>query len=269
VTRTVEDVHVRLDGPDDAPVLLLLHGFSGSLHWFDALVDRLRDSFRVVRVDLLGHGDTGGPAADAPEQAAAVAAELDRLGVVDVTAIGHSFGADVACTLAETSTRVTRLVIVCQAPDYSSAHLPRGRTLMTLPVVAPVLHNSARLAARGLAAVLTRRDPAQRDLAARAVRDFTALDTRMFHVVLVQRRDRMLRRPLDAQVRAAAKPTLAIVGGQDHFYGDRYVSRYRSAGARIELLPDSGHSPVMDHPEETAALIRAFVAEPADAQSSN
>ena len=53
-------------------------------------------------------------------------------------------------------------------------------------------------------------------------------------------------RPLDAQVRAAGKPTLVILGGRDHFYGARSAARYEAAGARVEILPESGHSPLVD-----------------------
>ncbi|NUT93848.1 MAG: alpha/beta fold hydrolase, partial [Saccharothrix sp.] len=93
-------VHVREDGPVDGPPVVLLHGFGGSLHWFDRLVPLL-DRCRVVRVDLLGHGATGGRAADADEQARVVAEVLARRGISGATAVGHSFGADVALSLAE------------------------------------------------------------------------------------------------------------------------------------------------------------------------
>jgi pimeloyl-ACP methyl ester carboxylesterase len=247
-------MQVRVDGPADGAPLVLLHGFSGSLHWFDPIVPLLADTFRVVRVDLLGHGATGGPAADAPVQAVAVAAVLEDLGISGATVAGHSFGADVAVELAESSPRVDRLVIIAQAPDYGDARLPRGRTLMTWPGVAPVLHRSAWLMGATLRGLLARDNA----LAARALHDLRALDTAMFRVVLVERRDRMARRPLDAQVRAAGKPTLAILGGRDHFYGDRAAPRYRAAGARVEVLPECGHSPILDDPATTAALIRAF-----------
>jgi pimeloyl-ACP methyl ester carboxylesterase len=84
----------------------------------------------------------------------------------------------------------------------------------------------------------------------------------MFRVVLVDRRDRMARRPLDAQVRVSGKPTLVILGGRDHFYGARSAQRYARAGARVEIMPDSGHNPTIEFPDETAALIRVFLATP-------
>jgi pimeloyl-ACP methyl ester carboxylesterase len=259
-------VHVREDGPTSAPSLVLLHGFSGSLHWFDPLVALLADRFRLVRVDLLGHGGTGGPAADAPLQARVVEAVLAELSVEAASAVGHSFGADVAVELAERSERIQRLVIVAQAPDYSDATLPKGRWVMTVPVAGHALGRLLQSAARVAGRISARRrgmaagaELATLDVAAQGLRDFRALTVGMFRVVLVARRDRMARRPLDAQVLSAGKPTFVLLGGRDHFYGARSESRYRAAGAEVRVLPDAGHSPLVEFPEECASLIADFV----------
>jgi pimeloyl-ACP methyl ester carboxylesterase len=248
-------VNVQEDGPGDGPPILLLHGFGGSRHWWGRVVPLLAERFRLIRVDLLGHGGTGGAAADAPEQARAVERVLYSLGVSGVTAVGHSFGADVAVELAERSDRIDRLVLVCQAPDYSEARMPRGNVLMTLPVVAPALHRLAP----AVITVLSRFAPKPaRALARQAVRDVRALDVRMFRVVLRDRPARMAARPLDEQVRSAGKPTLVVLGGRDHFYGAGSAKRYAAAGATVEILDRSGHSPNIEMPADLARLVADF-----------
>lgn len=253
-------VHVREDGPPDAPPLVLLHGFSGSMHWYGRVVPLLADTFRLIRVDLLGHGSTGGLPADAPLQARMVQAVLDRTEVTGAVVVGHSFGADVAVTLAETSDRVDALVILTQAPDYAGANIPRAGVLMTVPVLGNVLYRTATGLAFTLGPVLIARRGRSggRDLARQGMQDFRALDVGMFPVILLERRARMTARPLDAQVRDTGKPTMAILGSRDHFYGDRAAPRYRAAGARVEVLRESGHSPLVELPGRTAELLRDF-----------
>lgn len=55
-------IYVRQDGPRDAPALVLIHGLAGSTRWWNPVVPILARSHRVIRVDLLGHGQSAKPA---------------------------------------------------------------------------------------------------------------------------------------------------------------------------------------------------------------
>jgi pimeloyl-ACP methyl ester carboxylesterase len=62
-TVKAEDVEVfyREAGPENAPVILLLHGFPTSSHMFRELIPLLASSFRVIAPDLPGFGLTKAP----------------------------------------------------------------------------------------------------------------------------------------------------------------------------------------------------------------
>ncbi len=53
-------VHLRDEGPRDAPAIVLLHGSNADLHTWQPWVDGLKDRYRVIRFDQVGHGLTGG-----------------------------------------------------------------------------------------------------------------------------------------------------------------------------------------------------------------
>lgn len=55
------EIHVRQDGPRDAPVLLLIHGTAASLRTWDPMVPLLTGSHHVIRIDLLGCGRSATP----------------------------------------------------------------------------------------------------------------------------------------------------------------------------------------------------------------
>ncbi len=55
------DVFYRTAGPEDAPVLLLLHGFPSASHMFRDLIPLLSDRYRVIAPDLPGFGQTKAP----------------------------------------------------------------------------------------------------------------------------------------------------------------------------------------------------------------
>jgi pimeloyl-ACP methyl ester carboxylesterase len=54
----------REDGPADAPVVVLLHGFPTSSLMFRDLIPRLADRYRVIAPDHLGYGLSDAPPAD-------------------------------------------------------------------------------------------------------------------------------------------------------------------------------------------------------------
>ncbi len=95
-------LHHRIDGSDDAPVLVLGPSLGTDLHLFDAQVDALADRFRIVRFDLPGHGRS--PTPDGPYSMAGMAADvvalLDRLGIDRVHWAGVSIGGAIGQQLA-------------------------------------------------------------------------------------------------------------------------------------------------------------------------
>ena len=75
--------------PEGSPVVLL-HGATESMHWFEELGPLLGVNHRVLRVDLLGHGGSDKPGAGyaIPDQASAVAEALAKLDVAGATVVG-------------------------------------------------------------------------------------------------------------------------------------------------------------------------------------
>lgn len=56
------EVFYREAGQEDAPTVLLLHGFPSSSHMFRDLIPLLADSYHVVAPDLPGFGQSALPA---------------------------------------------------------------------------------------------------------------------------------------------------------------------------------------------------------------
>ena len=136
VNNTTRDAEVNVDGAElvetssgtlqildtggtGSPVVLI-HGYTGSMNWFQELAPLLAAEHRVLSVDLLGHGGSDKPGAgyEITDQASAMAEALARLGVSDATVVGHSLGGTVATAVAEQSPELaTRIVIIDQAPN--------------------------------------------------------------------------------------------------------------------------------------------------------
>lgn len=110
----VGDISINYAIDGDGPWLTLLHGFSQSLRIWDPQVSRLAGSFKLLRIDLRGHGGSSAPSIGyGPVEYAA-----DVLGVLDALAIGATHlwgthtGAGVGLLLAvEQPERIATLVI--------------------------------------------------------------------------------------------------------------------------------------------------------------
>ncbi len=90
--------HVQVAGPEDAPVLLLLHGTGAATHSFRDLLPLLTRTHRVVAPDLPGHGFTdarGDGALSLPGMAKAVGELCAALDIRPALGVGHSAGAAV------------------------------------------------------------------------------------------------------------------------------------------------------------------------------
>lgn len=92
----------RTWGPADAPVLLCLHGTSMQSSAWTALGSALQHRWRVIALDMRGHGRSDKPAAgyELVDYAGDVQAVLDSLGIARASLIGSSLGTQVAIEFA-------------------------------------------------------------------------------------------------------------------------------------------------------------------------
>ena len=84
------------------PPLLALHGLASNARWWDLVAERLAPEHRLVALDQRGHGLSDKPASgyDFETCVADAHAVASGLGLAPYVAVGHSWGASVALSLA-------------------------------------------------------------------------------------------------------------------------------------------------------------------------
>src|SRR5215469_13997447 len=257
------DMHVMEEGRAGAPGVLLIHGTGASMAWWDPVVAPLAGTFRVIRVDLLGHGRSSSPPGgyDIPAQARRVGTVLDRLGAGRVTVIGHSTGGSVATALAEKRPGlVTALALIDSGPS-PDAYVDQG--LLSRLLLAPLpgrllwaLRTEATVR-KAMSSAFTR-PVGIPDAIIEATRGMT-------HQALAGTArgslDYLRQRSLPDRLAALGVPVLVIFGTEDARYPSSSAAAYRAVpGARVELLPGVGHTPMLEDPQTTSTLLLEFAA---------
>jgi pimeloyl-ACP methyl ester carboxylesterase len=269
-------VYVRSTPDDAGEPALCVHGLAGSSRNWTDLMDLLRPQLKADALDLPGFGDSP-PRPDGRYTIKAltetVAALIERRNRGPVHLITNSLGGAIGVKLTATRPELVKtLTLISPAlPDPRPRRDQVQLALTSLPAIGPRLlrkydalppearvadvittcfADPSRFAAERFAtevAELTQRDTLTHATAALAG-SFRALTAEFF------RRGRHTAWRDAARVTA---PSLVIYGSDDRLVDPRMAGRaaHAFAGARIVVLPRTGHVAHMEHPEQVAAEI--------------
>ncbi|UGY94336.1 4-carboxymuconolactone decarboxylase [Streptomyces gobiensis] len=119
----------RIDGPADAPLLVLGPALGTTWHMWDRQIPELTRNWRVLRYDLPGHGGAPAhPASAVAELTGRLLATLDSIGADRFGYAGCSIGGAIGAQLALTQPhRLTSLALISSSPRQGTADEWRQR----------------------------------------------------------------------------------------------------------------------------------------------
>ena len=283
--RTVEAGGLSLtvrelpDADPDAPPGLFVHGLGGSsLNW-TALGWLLSDLVRPTAVDLPGFGRTPPlpGSAGISEHAEVVLDLLDGHFDRPVHLFGNSMGGAVAVlAAARRPEQVATLTLTSPAlPDPRPSLTSAWFAAMATPRLGPaVLRRSARLPFEkrielGLTMIFGNHSALPPEVLAAYEAEVRRRDSQPWVADAVLAGARSIvrtqlapsRRSLWAEAAKVRCPVLLVYGGKDRLVDARVRNRAQQAfrDARLLFLPESGHVPQIEHPDEVAAGVRQLI----------
>ncbi|MGJ8537072.1 MAG: alpha/beta fold hydrolase [Parasphingopyxis sp.] len=259
-------VHVRDEGPRDAPVLVLVHGSSASLQTWEPWVERLSDDYRIVTYDQPGHGLTG-PTPDGNYETAIFVETLDgvanALGLSEFALGGSSMGGWVSWNYALAhGDRITGLALIGASgvPEARPRKLPIGFRIAQMPVISRLME---KITPRSMVEQSIRQSVSNEDIV-----DDIMVD-RYYDLLLYPgnraatgaraRTERSVASP-ETMARITV-PTLLIWGEEDPLVplsSGQWFDEHIPDSVLI-AYPDIGHIPMEEAPDRSAADMRAWL----------
>jgi pimeloyl-ACP methyl ester carboxylesterase len=242
-------------GPRRAPAVVLIHGYTDSSRDWLPVEPLLEQRYRLIIVDLRGHGASGKPECCYTRFDFAYDIELllRSLQMRTADVVGHSLGSIVAQTLAELwPDRIRRLILISST----------GTSFGTQGWLADV---------EGLNDPIDPNSPFMREwwnqsmainpesFSSRQRRDAAAIPARLWRAIADQSLVGTDLEPMLARVRA---PTLLIWGARDTLVTEegREVLRTGIAGSRVRIFDSLGHDLFWEDPSGVTSAITDFLA---------
>jgi pimeloyl-ACP methyl ester carboxylesterase len=116
-------LHYEVTG--DGPAVVLMHGLSGSGHWWAYNVPALAQRYRVYNVDVVGFGRSRGQRLVLREAGSWLVEWLQAMGIEQANLVGHSMGGYIATEVAALAPDTVRRLVLVDA-----LVLPMGRGLV-------------------------------------------------------------------------------------------------------------------------------------------
>jgi len=240
--------------------IVLLHGLMAHGGFFDGQA-ALADDFRIIAIDLRGHGDSAATAPDVERMAADVAELAETLGLEGAIGVGWSLGATILWHVlaGPAARRFAGAVVIdmtarvkndagwdlglspeaCAArsiairDDFESFALTAGQAIFAQPVA-----------------------PEHRMLADWASLQFARNDPEAIAAIWAS----LVRQDMRALLDGIQHPTLIVHGGRSELYGDDTAGHLVAAlpHARAVRFENSGHAPHLEEPELFNATLTDF-----------
>ena len=262
------NVHYRDEGKPDGRALVLVHGSNASLHTWEPWVKILGKDYRIISLDLPGHGLTGvNPAGvyDNESYVGVVDGLLTKLGVTKAVIGGNSMGGGVSWMYALAHPEKTEALLLVDAggqPQAKPDDLPIGFRLMRTPVI--------KEAARLIAPRSIFESSIKNTMSVQPKIDDALIDRYWELNRYPGNREATMKRFSDPGSRnygtreklsAIKVPVMIMWGEEDKLIPVSSARWFADAipGAKLVIYPKVGHIPMEEVPERSAADVKAWL----------
>jgi pimeloyl-ACP methyl ester carboxylesterase len=251
--------YVPLGDAAGRPVVLI-HGYTDNARDWVPLVPYLPRGWRLILVDLRGHGRSGKPECcyTRLDFAYDVKLLLDALHIERADIVGHSMGSIVAQTFAEYWPERTRRVVLIASSGGARAGAPPRKPAYDYAAEIRKLHEPIDPDSPFMIQWWSSPTPVDADFLRRQRQDAAAIPLRVWLAILDQG---LIDSDLQRTLPKLTAPTLLIWGSKDPIMAQEVRQTLRAAlpHAQLKIFAGLGHNPFWEDPQGCARVINAFL----------
>jgi (E)-2-((N-methylformamido)methylene)succinate hydrolase len=242
----------------DGPAVMLIHGVGADASSWDPIAASLADDFRVLRLDLRGHGRSGHIDGDLTldDFVRDVMDALDDAGVAKAHIVGFSLGGMIAQALAlQHAERVDRLVLLSAVAGRTEQERERVRQRLEILRTEGIAAITGAAQERWFTPEFIARHPELVEARMAQLQQNHAPSYRAAYTVFSLS-------DLGERLHGIRHRTLVATGEHDQGSNTR-MARFmheQIKGSALHILPRLRHSVLVEAPDNVTALLRGFFA---------
>ncbi len=238
--------------------VVLLHGFTESAAIWDFFAENLADSFRVITIDLPGHGHSEciGEVHPMGQMGEVVKTVLDHLNISEAVVIGHSMGGYVALAMARVYPKLFRGLGLFHSTSLADSEESREAREMAIKAI---IEDHQGFLFGFIPELFA---PEAREVLATEIEELIAGANKMSKKAVIAAQEGMKTRSSSLDVLINAKfPVMFIAGQKDSRvpFENIWVQMALTEEAHSLILRNVGHMGFLEAKQHTFDFTKAFV----------
>jgi len=265
--ETPSGVNIHYETAGTGRPLVFIHGWSMSARVWRYQVEALASSYRIITMDLRGHGESSpsAPGFSLEDFAADCVALFDHLDLHDAALIGWSMGVQVVLrAFAGLTDRLVALVLVGGTPRFIAGDdFPYGLPPEETRVMAIRLRRNYTRTMGDFFAGMFAEGELSRESYQRIVKEIVIGGKLPEQEAALKALETLVSSDLRPVLDSITVPVLLVHGSRDGISlpdASRYMERYLTQ-ASLQIMEGTGHAPFLSRPEEFNSLLSQFLEE--------
>ncbi|GLB59887.1 alpha/beta hydrolase [Cytobacillus sp. NCCP-133] len=235
--------------------VVLIHGFCGSKDYWQKVIRPLAEDYRIIAIDLPGHGDSEMPSGDSSieKMAELIQGTIQELGVEKASLFGHSLGGYVTLAFAEAhEDKIRKFALIHSTANPDSEEGKKGRDVAAGKIGAEGIRSFVDGLVPNLFA--PGEEHKQELQTAKEIGYSTSSEgAKAALKAMKQRPDRNM------ILKKTELPVLILAGGKDQIIPPEKAFTVERPNIHQETIEEAGHMSMYETPVELVAVIREFM----------